>query len=102
MTRRKERLTVTVDLELIAVGNAAVKRGLADSLSAWVNAAMAERADRDQKVQAMAEAIASYEDEFGEITAGEIAAQRRSDRSNSIVVRGSRRQQSADPMRDER
>lgn len=97
MTRRKERLTVTVDQELIAAGNAAVKRGLADSLSAWVNAAMAASAERDQKLQAMTDAIASYEDEYGAITAEEIAAQQRSDRSNATVVRGSRRLRSADP-----
>ena len=44
MTKRKERLTVTVDAELIAVGNSAVEQGAADSLSAWVNEALAARA----------------------------------------------------------
>jgi hypothetical protein len=58
---------------------------------------MAASADRDQKLQAMTEAIASYEDEYGAITAEEIAAQQRSDRSNARVVRGSRRLRSADP-----
>ena len=33
MTQRKERLTVTVDPELIAAGAAAVEAGRADSLS---------------------------------------------------------------------
>jgi hypothetical protein len=89
MTKRKERLTVTVDPELVAAGNAAVKRGIADSLSAWVNEALAERAARDHKLLAMSEAIETYEAEHGEITAAEIAAQARADRLAAVVVRGS-------------
>lgn len=88
MTRRKERLTVTVDAELIAAGNAAVESGAADSLSGWVNEALAARAERDRKLAAMGEAIAAYEAEFGEITEAEIAAQHRADRASAIVVRG--------------
>lgn len=89
MTKRKERLTVTVDPELVAAGNAAVERGVADSLSAWVNEALAARAARDRKLLAMSEAIETYEAEHGEITAAEIAAQQRTDRQAAIVVRGS-------------
>jgi hypothetical protein len=90
MTRRKERLTVTVDHELVAAGNAAVQRGLADSLSAWVNTAMAAQAARDERLRAMAEAIASYEDEYGVITAEEMAVQQRADRVSATVVRSAR------------
>ncbi|MBO0806042.1 MAG: hypothetical protein J2P25_23595 [Nocardiopsaceae bacterium] len=88
MTKRKERLTVTVDAELLAVANDAVQRGSADSLSAWVNEALAERAERDEKLAAMADAVADYEAEHGVITEAEIAAQRRADREAAIVVRG--------------
>lgn len=88
MTKHKERLTVTVDPELVAAGNAAVERGTADSLSAWVNEALAERAARDRKLLAMSEAVAAYEAEHGEISAAEIAAQKRADRQAAVVVRG--------------
>lgn len=88
MTKRKERLTVTVDAELLAVANDAVERGSADSLSAWVNEALAERAERDRKLAAGLDAVAAYEAEFGEITEAEIAAQHRADRAAAIVVRG--------------
>ena len=88
MTPRKERLTVTVDPELIEAGNRAVSAGQADSLSGWVNQALAERAARDRKLEALAEAIAEYEAEFGEITAEEISGQRRVDRETAVVVRG--------------
>jgi hypothetical protein len=89
MTKRKARLTVTVDAELVAAGNAAVEEGVADSLSAWVNEALAARAERDRRLAAMSDAIAAYEAEFGEITEAEIAAQHRADRAAAVVIRGS-------------
>jgi hypothetical protein len=89
--RTKERLTVTVDADLVVAGNRAVKAGRADSLSGWVNEALAEREARDRRLQAMSEAIAAYEAEFGTISAEEIAAQSRADERAAIVVRGSRR-----------
>ncbi len=88
MTQRKQRLTVTVDPELVEAGNRAVAAGRADSLSNWVNEALAQRAVRDHKLQALSAAIANYEAEFGEITAEEITSQRRADRAGAVVVRG--------------
>lgn len=88
MTPRKQRLTVTVDPELVEAGARAVATGAADSLSAWVSIALAEKARRDQQLARLRDAIAGYEDEFGEITDEEIATLRRSDRENAVVVRG--------------
>ncbi|MGH8906115.1 MAG: hypothetical protein ACRD0K_06295 [Egibacteraceae bacterium] len=88
MTLRKERLTVTVDPEFVAAGNAAVAEGRAESLSGWVNQALADRVARDRRLRALAEAVAAYEAEFGEITDEELAAQARADREAAIVVRG--------------
>ena len=65
MTARKERLTVTVDREVVAAGQEAVASGRADSLSAWVNLALTERAEKERRLQAMAAAVAAYEAEFG-------------------------------------
>ena len=79
---------MTVDQDLIDAGSAAVARGAADSVSGWVNEALAERAAKDRRLAAMAEALAAYEAEFGEITAAELAAQARSDRQAALVVRG--------------
>lgn len=90
MTPRKERLTVTVDPELIAAGNAAVAAGLADSLSAWVNVALAAKVAQDLKLRALAAAVNEYEQQFGEITDEEIAKQRRADREGAVVVRSRR------------
>ena len=88
MTQRKLRLTVTVDPELVEAGNRAVAKGSAGSLSAWVSQALVDRARRDQQLAQLGEAIADYEAEFGEISAEEIARQRRADREAAVVVRG--------------
>jgi hypothetical protein len=90
MTTRKERMTVTVDAEFIEAGNRAVKAGRAESLSGWVNDALAEREARQRRLQAMSEAVAAYESEFGTITAAELAAQKRADEKAAVVVRGAR------------
>jgi len=92
MTARKQRLTVTVDPELIEAGQRAVESGHADSVSGWVSAALEDKLWRDRKLALLAAAVADYESEFGEITAEEIAVQRRSDRQDAAVVRGRRRQ----------
>jgi cell division inhibitor SulA len=86
--QRKERLTVTVDAELVAAGIRAVKSGRADSLSGWVNDALAEREAKERRLHAMGEAVAAYEAMMGPISDEEIAAQRRADRQTAIVVRG--------------
>jgi hypothetical protein len=90
MAKRKERLTVTVDAELVVAGTRAVKAGRADSLSGWVNDALVDREARDRRLRAMTEAVAAYEAEFGAISDEELAAQRRADERSAIVVRGRR------------
>jgi len=81
-------LTVTVDPDLVEAGNRAVASGAADSLSAWVSTALAEKARRDAQLTQLRQAIADYEAEFGEITAQEMASQQRADREDAVVIRG--------------
>jgi len=102
MTTRKERLTVTVDPDLVEAGNQAVADGLADSLSAWVNAALVDRALRDRRLQSLSEAIGAYEAKHGEITTDEMAAQARRDRESAEVVRGPNRVSKATTKRTRR
>lgn len=90
MSARKERLTVTVDPEFIEAGNDAVAEGKAESLSAWVNAALAERVARERRLVALAQAVSAYEERFGAISAQELADQARADRESAIVLRGTR------------
>jgi hypothetical protein len=88
MSGGKRRVTVTVDRDLLEAGTRAVAEGLADSFSGWVNEALVYRAARDDRLRALSQVIAAYEGEFGEITAEEIAGQRRADREAAVVVRG--------------
>jgi hypothetical protein len=81
-------LTVTVDAELVAAANEAVAAGRAESLSGWVNLALAERKAKERRLLALAEAVAGYESRFGAISMEEIAAQQRADQRAAIVVRG--------------
>jgi hypothetical protein len=89
--RRKERLTVTVDADLVEAGNRAVAAGRAESLSGWVNEALAERQAKERRLTAMSEAVAAYEERFGAITPQEMEAQRRADQKAARVVRGPQR-----------
>jgi metal-responsive CopG/Arc/MetJ family transcriptional regulator len=91
MRSKKERLTVTVDRALVRAGNEAVTSGRSQSLSGWVNLALAERAAKERRLTAMANAVAAYEAKFGEISADELTTQHRSDRQSAIVIRGKSR-----------
>lgn len=91
MSARKERMTVTVDRALVEAANEAVAAGRAASVSTWVNAALAERVAKERHLRALAEAIASYEAEFGEMSEAEMIAQQRRDRANAVSVRAPRR-----------
>ena len=96
----KERLTVTVDPHLVEAGNTAVAEGRVDSLSAWVNLALAEHAAKERRLRALADAVAAYEREFGVIGPEELAAQERADRAAARVVRGRRPRRAANrPLR---
>jgi hypothetical protein len=90
MSTRKERLTVTVDPSFIEAGNEAVAEGRAESLSGWVNAALAERVAKERRLVALAQAVAAYEQRFGAIDARELADQTRADREAAVVLRGNR------------
>lgn len=79
---------MTVDPELVEAGNRAVANGTAGSLSAWVSQALVDRAQRDLRLARLGAAIADYEAEFGEISADEIAQQRRADRQAAVAIRG--------------
>lgn len=89
MSPRKERLTVTVDRALLEAAHAAVAAGRAESVSAWVSHALAERVAKERRLSAMGAAIAAYEADFGVISEDEMLKQRRADRAGAVVVRGS-------------
>src|SRR5262249_31204338 len=85
---RKDRLTITLDHAIVEAGNEAVAAGRADSLSGWINSALAARVAQDHRRAALAEAVAAYEAEFGVITEEEMLEQARADRKAAIHVPG--------------
>ena len=87
MTR--ERLSVTVEGELLEAGRAAVAEGRTASLSAWVNDALRLKADHDRRWRALDEFIAAYEAQHGVISDDEIRQAKRRARARAVVVRGS-------------
>jgi hypothetical protein len=84
----KERLSASVDAELVAVAQDAVADGHAESISAWVNDALRLKADHDRRLQAVDEFLAAYEAEHGEITEEDMRDAARRARGRAVVVRG--------------
>lgn len=80
---------MTLDRALVEAANAAVAGGRADSLSAWINLAVAEHVAKERRLAALSDLLAGYESEFGVITPSELAARERDDRRKATVIRGS-------------
>jgi len=85
---QKERLSASVDADLIKAGKEAVACGMAESLSAWVNAALRNKAEEDRRLRALDEFLAAYEAEHGEITEQDMEDAERWARERAIVVDG--------------
>jgi Arc/MetJ-type ribon-helix-helix transcriptional regulator len=84
----KERLSASVDADLVAVAREAVARGRAESVSAWVNEALHLKVAHDQRLRALDEFVAGFEAEHGEITDAEMRDAARRARGRAVVVRG--------------
>jgi Arc/MetJ-type ribon-helix-helix transcriptional regulator len=95
----KQRLSASVDAELVAVAQEAVAEGHAESVSAWVNDALRLKADHDRRLQALDDFLAGYESEHGEITDGEMRDAARRARERAIVVRGGLDERQPNPAR---
>lgn len=83
----RERLSATVESDLLAAGREAVSEGRAESLSAWVNDALRRQSEHERRMRALDAFLASYEAEHGEISDEEMDAASRRARSRAAVVR---------------
>lgn len=86
----KQRLSASIDADLIEAAEDAVARGRFESVSAWVNAALRHKLALDRRLEALSAFVTHYESEHGEITPEEIRLAGRRKRSEAIPVRGSR------------
>ena len=84
----KQRLSASVDADLLAAATAASRRGRVRTVSEWVNDALRLKLEHDQRLHALAAFIDSYEAEHGEITQAEMDRATRRARSRAVTVRG--------------
>jgi len=84
----KQRLSSTIDADLLAAVEEAIKRGDASSVSAWVNEAVRLKLDHDRRLQAMDAWIAEYEAAHGPITERDREDALREAKRRAISVRG--------------
>jgi Arc/MetJ-type ribon-helix-helix transcriptional regulator len=83
----KQRLSASVDADLMAVAQDAVAAGRAGSMSAWVNDALRLKADQDRRLQSLDEFLAAFESEHGPITEQEMEEAARAARGRAVVIR---------------
>src|SRR5438552_3893876 len=84
----KERLSASVDSALIRAAEQAVKRGLAASVSAWVNEALQLKLDQERRLASLAAFVSAYQQEHGEISPEEIRLATRRARARAVAARG--------------
>jgi len=87
MSGTKERLSATVDADLLRYGDHLVRSGQYESLSHWVNTALRTALERDEKLRAMDEFFKVYEAEHGEITEADMIEAERILQARAIHVR---------------
>jgi Arc/MetJ-type ribon-helix-helix transcriptional regulator len=84
----KQRLSASVDAELMAAAQQAVAEGRAENISAWVNDALRLKTEHERRLQALDDFLAAYEAEHGEITEDEMRDTARRARERAVIVRG--------------
>ena len=84
----KERLSASVDGNLIDAGRSAVADGRYGSLSEWVNDALRRQAQHDTTLMALRDFVAEWEAEHGPITDDEMVEATRRARARAVVIRG--------------
>lgn len=87
MMTTRDRLSATVDADLLEAGRAAVAAGRAPNLSAWVNDALARQVEHDQRMRALDSFLERYEAEHGPVTEDEMRDAARRVRSRAVIVR---------------
>jgi hypothetical protein len=91
----KQRLSASVDADLLKAAQTAVAEGRAETISAWVNDALRLKAEHERRMEALDAFLAEYEAEHGEITDAEIDDAVHRARGRATVVRSSGRQSRA-------
>lgn len=83
----KQRVTITIELDLLEGAQDAVNQGRCRSLSQWIGEAIADQLDKERRLALLAELIAEYEEEHGVITEEEVEERIRKDKEEAAVHR---------------
>lgn len=84
----KERLSASVDSDLLAAAHEAAARGQSGNLSAWISDALRLKLDHDRRLAALGSFLAAYEAEHGVIDDAEVARANRSAQRRAVHVPG--------------
>lgn len=85
----KQRLSASVDAELLDQVQAAVQQRQAATISAWVNDALRLKLLHERRLAALAAFVRDYESEHGSITEADMNRASRRARDRAVPVRGS-------------
>lgn len=91
----KRRLSASIDDELLAAAEAAVREGHAPSMSALVEEALRLQVEKTRRLAAMGEFIATLDDESGRPADDEVDRVMREWRAESAALSGTHRGGSA-------
>lgn len=83
----KQRLSVSVDADLVEAAERAVANDRAATVSAWVNDALRLKLERDARLDALAAFVREHEAEHGEITEDEMGMAARRARARAVSAR---------------
>lgn len=84
----EQRVSASVDSELVAEVCSPVSEGRAAGICTWVDDAMCPRADHDRLLLSLHDLLSAYEPEHGEISEGEMREASRRARARAIVAAG--------------
>ena len=85
---KKQRLSASVDADLLRAAQRAASRG--GALSAWVNDAMRLKLEHDRRLEAFDAFLRAYEAEHGEITEEDMRMATRRARARAVRSRPKR------------
>jgi len=83
----KQRVTITIELDLLEEAQAAVNQGRCRSLSQWIGEAIADQLDKERRLALLGELIAEYEEEHGVITEEAMEERIRKDKEAAAAIR---------------
>lgn len=83
----KQRVTISIEIDLLEEAQAAVSNGQCRSLSQWIGEAVAEQLDKERRLALLAEMVAEYEAEHGVITEEDMEEQIRKDKEAAAANR---------------